>query len=630
MLGLTMNPRDATSSSTQSTDAPTNLIFFDQQLCLRTPAQDAPPAQQIGRALLEPRPEGWPSPWEVIRSPEARLSRTVMGVWRAYAQPDRDSFKPDDEDAWETLEADLKWAAESRFVRDRLSSIAKDLEIPHGEAAVQLVQQALKQEVFALLHLRGFMAARGASGDTARDRHEQYLRMWRPADDATEDLILVYGLYVVSVTPAEGEPPVHVDGPVRALARAGRLKGAAGIRLSWWLTEALSRAAYKSVSKSTPQFEVAAKLRRAQDLHDDGVDSLPLLQVISFLHLVIGAREMESLTTIGSAARRFARAVAYDPMNGEALKGLQETSRIPQQVRQQVEQLRRVGRARLDAGSMVQALEKDVNAALSFHETAEAKKIHEAVARSLRDGLAHRLERLSHEDAEVLNALVEAIDAVAVGKWKAGPAYAAAVRARATALDARTGSLPWERIAPALNRVVLPAGNTLALALASPAPPAVDALAAGIREVGRRWPVAEAVLFRRPALREQAQRWVLSPTDLGFKLMGASGLVILAFLTVFSTLSWVRDFRLDRAYTRAAVAIETGDDARAVRSALTFLKIESAPDEDPRVYQVAAWLEEGMLREVVTLVEAGDTREAQKILDRYEELRPQLNAAGGR
>ncbi|HEU5072792.1 MAG TPA: hypothetical protein VFU02_01435 [Polyangiaceae bacterium] len=567
----------------------------------------------LAAELVTPNAASWPHPYRVMRHPEQRLTRARLLLVEAERLA-RASSAAGATDVWTLLDDEWAWVGRDPFVRERLLARARELGVEKPLDAVTAMRGAIGSELLPLLHLKWLLAT--PQGATP---HRRYLREWELANDAPDAVLEMYGWYLLTLIDADEEPSPALDANVtRVVKRRGADDPVVRRLLSYYAT-LRTRLAHKQIQANKTERMPARSLTAVQGIVDAGGGSLAMLELLSLLHLISGVHTPRERLDV--AAMHFARALVLDPLNGSARDQLQALEGLPASLRQRASELQKQGQLGAGAHHAIAAVERAVSEAQAYLHSPQAAVIDQHRAGIMLPTLAWRLSLDPGEASQLerLAVLSKAIDDCA-NMGIAASDYPLMVKARAIQLRTDLADLPWERLMDVLAGAVLPAGFLLPLLLPEPAPPDLATIAGPVRDAALRTETASTIP-RRPA-RWWFDEWLVSRRDWGYKIAAAAGIVMLLYGAGARTVLAVETRIAERAYERVAAAVRAEDDAAAVESALAYLDRRRSASGDARASQVQVWLNEAMMRQVVTLVEGKRVAEAKTLLDQFERVRP--------
>jgi hypothetical protein len=569
--------------------------------------------RRLARALVTPVDRStWPHPWTAGRSAASRLARAQLLLYDAERHERSQSKRT--ADAWPIVDAEWAWASTDTFVNQWLVAHARTLGLDSPNERAAAVQAAIAVELVPLMHLKWLLA----SPDRA-ELHRRYLRQWKLPAGTSTHIIALYGWYLLALLQAGEEPSAVVDSNMVQIAREqGRDVAEVRSVLSYYAT-LRRRVANQQIEKKLPAASFARGLNAVDEVIRAGGGSLAMLELLSLLHLVTGVRQ--STERLGESAKHFANAIVFDPLNGTAREQLDAVFAAPESLRKQADELKKRGTLRPGAYQTIANIERGIREAHALLDGPNAEAILQHRASLTLPTLAWRLLLDPGDPAELdrLAALCGAMDDVARSNPALGD-YPLLVRARATERAPASKDLPWDRIIPVLEHGVIPAGFLLPLVLAEPAPPELASIALPVTTAALRADLAPAL--PQPRRRWWFDEWVISPRDRAYKAAAAAGIVMALYVAGAQTAHAVESRMNARAYERVATAANAADDARTVDAALEYLDGRDVADADPRAARVAGWLEDAMMRRVLTLVEAKRVDDAKTLLERFERVRP--------
>ena len=617
----------AVDRSTDVASPDSGCLFFAPPLRLDstsagTAATDEQRARRVARELLDLGGlTRWPSGWQAMRHVSKRVDRARL-LFAAADAAERGRAAAASADALAGFEAEWTWMARSGDARAVLSARARALGAAKPDEVARRVGAAIEAELLPLARVRWLLLA--SPDDKSRlARHRAALASWRLPDKPSALLATAFGWHVLALVRDGEEPDRGTDANMVQLVRS---RGVYDADVSWILA-AYARAQLQLLGKRLEAQESAGwferRLTALEAVERSGGTTLSIFEAMSYYAFACGARKTANNSSFGDGMVELAKAIVYNPINADARNHYRSSCDVPSALQAQVNELLKANRpVNPAAGALIKLFDDGVARGQAFFASEKAKGISTRLQAAARHALVWRLglrfDADSRERTDALFALIDQFGAYAAQMQTALPAEVYAPQLRAMAIERRADleTLPWDRITPVLERGVMPNADVFALLLPEPDPPDLSAIVAAVRDAD--------VPLRAPPKQQSGDWmgvWLFSRQDLWHKAALAAGILLLMYAGAARSVQFLGNALTNGKYNRVVTALRLHDDSAAVDAAFKFLDHRADVREDPRVQQVAEWLDDATVRRLVTLAGAKRADDARELLTRYEQRR---------
>lgn len=572
-------------------------------------------------------------------------------------------------DTWQLVTREWRWVSRSAAVRRELLRRATEANLPTEHVAQVLA--AIHKELLPALHMKWYLLS-ATSTKRAHLRHCDYhavrLSEFKLPDDASPAMRELYAWYRVAYALRTAPMTLEETRPIASLATLlDRHQSAGPLRTA--LLEEYAHLLEEHVNERRMLWcvdWVQRHIDTVKRIDHDATPSLPLLKVRGFLHAMAGSLQLQAYivyseggmylqrgrpcpnrecigalledglcTASGShvhsrnadedkldpsfkddhrhplrnALLHFAQAQLCDAGNELASSQLEMIEKLMSALAAETSDTVRDLLENLKKGfELVAALK----ASPSAKEQLERQRMAQISVAAQRLGLSlssasqrARAETLCRTIAEILKESAPDPETGVPAKTLIG------IEQRAVAAHANLEELPWSKIEAAIKKE--PSLHWMTVLPSTPSAPSFEILTQGWR-VPQKLPLSR----RREAFNLRALTWTFSTQGLLFKAAAALGIALALQGGVSFAGHQLRARNQERTYRAVLASVRDGDREKIITQSAQFLAQLDRDVQDPRVPQVAEFLEQATLDQILELERTGQEARAAQLLAQYE------------